>query len=363
MKITAAVARQIEGTFSLEEVELAEPNDDELLVKIVATGVCHTDLSIVEQIFPLPLPLVLGHEGSGIVERVGAKVTGYEPGDHVVLTFNCCGECNACAHKQPAYCDLYPALNFFTRRPDGSATLKDAQGDLIGGSFFSQSSFATHALTTANNTIKVPADLPLELLGPLGCGLSTGAGTVMNVLKPEPDSTIVIFGTGAVGMAALMAAKAIGAGRIVAVDRVQSRLELALELGATDIVNTAEQDLATRLQELGGVDQALDTSGVPALISAAADALKTRGKLVLLGASKEQQVTLNILPLLSGKVIRGATNGDCNPSVLIPQLVDMYLQGRFPMDRLVTFYPFYRINEAVADSYSGKTIKPILRMN
>ena len=363
MKITAAVARQIEGEFSLEELNLAEPNEDELLVKIVATGVCHTDLSVVDGVFPLPLPLVLGHEGAGVVKRVGANVTGFDPGDHVVLTFNSCGECDPCAHEHPAYCDLYPALNFSPRRADGSAILHDANGDPVGGPFFTQSSFATHALSKSNNTVKVPQDVPLELLGPLSCGLSTGAGTVMNVLKPRPDSTIAVIGTGAVGMAGLMAAKAVGAERIIAVDRVEHRLELARKLGATHLINTENQDLANALQSLGGISQCLDTSGVPTLISAAVGALRSRGRLALVGVSKEQQVTFNTLDLVSGgKVICGVVNGDCNPSVLIPQLIDMYRDGRFPMDRLAAYYSFDQINQAVADTHSGKTIKPILRM-
>lgn len=362
MRIKAAVARQIDGEFTVEPIDLVEPNDEEILVKIVATGVCHTDVAIVEQIMPLPLPLVLGHEGAGIVERVGANVTGFEPGDHVVLTFNTCGECGPCTQGHPVYCDQYPLFNFSPGRPDGSPTLYDVNGEPVGGAFFSQSSFATYALSQPRNTIKVREDVPLELLGPLSCGLSTGAGTVMNVLKPGPDTTIAVFGTGAVGMAALMAAKAMGAGRIIAVDRVESRLELARELGASELINTANQDLAAALEEMGGIDQGLDTSGAPALISTAANALKTCGTLALVGASRERQVTLTLLPLISGKVIRGVVNGDCVPSVMIPQLIDMYLAGEFPMDRLVTYYALDQINEAVADSLSGKTIKAILRM-
>ncbi|MCY4425970.1 MAG: NAD(P)-dependent alcohol dehydrogenase [Halieaceae bacterium] len=362
MKIKAAVARTVSGNFSIEDVDLADPRDEELLVKIVATGICHTDLSVVSQILPLPLPQVLGHEGAGIVERVGSDVKGIEPGDHVVLSFNYCGGCAPCTAQHLAYCDQYWFLNFNAGSTDGSATHKDANGERLGGAFLSQSSFATYALTHQRNTIKVRKDAPLELLGPLGCGLTTGAGTVLNVLKPGPETTIAIFGTGAIGMSALLAARNLDAGRIIAVDRVESRLELALELGATEVVNTAEQDLAAALEAVGGIDQGIESTGVPPVISTAADALKVRGTLALLGLSNVPQVTLNILPLISGKTIRGVAHGDCNPSVLIPQLVDSYLEGKFPMDRLSAFYPFEQINKAVADTNSGKTIKPILRM-
>jgi aryl-alcohol dehydrogenase len=361
MKITAAVAREIHGPFTVELVDLVEPNADEILVKLVATGICHTDLAIIEQIMPIPLPFVLGHEGAGIVERVGANVTGFAKGDPVVLSFSTCGHCDPCADNHPAYCAQYPLLNFYGRRPDGSATITDMSGDAIGGAFFGQSSFATWALSSPRNTIKVRADAPLELLGPLGCGFSTGAGTVMNVLKPAKKSVLAVFGTGAVGSAALMAAKAMGVERIVSIDRVESRLALACELGATDTINTAEVDLVTALAKIGGLDFAIDTSGVPALIEAAVGALKERGTCVLLGASKENEIKLNILPMISGRVIRGVVNGDCDPADLIPKLVDMYLEGTFPIDKLSAFYSLDQINEAVADSNSGKTIKPILK--
>jgi aryl-alcohol dehydrogenase len=361
MKISAAVARKIHGTFTIEEVDLVEPNADEILVKLVATGICHTDLAIIEQILPIPLPFVLGHEGAGIVERVGANVTGFAKGDPVVLAFSSCGHCDPCADSHPAYCSQYPLLNFYGRRPDGSATITDMSGEPVGGAFFGQSSFATWALSRPRDAIKVRADAPLELLGPLSCGFSTGAGTVMNVLKPGKKSVLAVFGTGAVGSAALMAAKAMGVERIVSIDRVSSRLALARELGATDTINTAKVDLVTALAEIGGLDFAIDTSGVAALIEAAVGALKERGTCALLGASKDTEIKLSILPMISGRVIRGVVNGDCNPAELIPKLIDMYLAGTFPFDKLTRFYSLEQINEAVADSNSGKTIKPILK--
>lgn len=361
MKIQAAVARQAHAELSVEDVELAEPRPDEVLVRLVATGICHTDLAIVEEIMPLPLPIVLGHEGAGIVEQVGAEVTGLAVGDPVVLTFRTCGSCAPCGSGHPSYCEQYGLLNFFNRRPDGSPTLTDADGEAIGGAFFSQSSFATYAIANQVNAIKVRGDAPLELLGPLGCGLSTGAGTVFNVLKPAPEAVLAVFGTGAVGSAALMAAKAMGVRRIVAVDRVAGRLELARSLGATDVIDTSRQDLAAALTELGGVDFAIDTSGVPKLIEAAVGALRPCGTCVLLGASHENEIRLQIMPLISGRVIRGVVNGDCRPEELIPKLVDMYMAGEFPIDRLAGFYSLDEINRAIADTTSGATIKPIIR--
>lgn len=362
MQIEAAVARNVDGAFDLERIDLADPRADEVLVRLVATGICHTDYAIIEQIMPIPLPMILGHEGAGVVERVGADVVGLAPGDHVVMTFDSCGTCEECRNGHPGYCAEYPIRNFAGGRTNGEATHRDASGERVGGAFFSQSSFATYALSRQRNTIKVRKDAPLELLGPLACGLSTGAGTVMNVLRPGAGHTLAVFGTGAVGFGAIFAAKAMGVGRIVAIDRVASRLALARETGATDVIDTSREDLAEALAALGGIDFGIDTSGVPALVRAATDALKQRGTLALLGASKQSEVTLNILPLISGKVIRGVVGGDIIPSETVPKLVDMVMDGSFPIDRLVEFYTLDRINDGLRDTLSGKTIKPILRI-
>lgn len=361
MKIQAAVAREPHGKFSIEDVELATPYADEVLVRLVATGICHTDLAIVEEIMPLPLPMVLGHEGAGVIEAVGENVKDLAVGDHVVLTFLTCGHCHPCTDGHPSYCEQYGLLNFYTRRPDGSATISTPEGDALGGAFFSQSSFATYAVANQRNAIKVRKDAPIELMGPLGCGLSTGAGTVFNVLKPEPTATLAVFGTGALGSAAILAAKALGVGKIVAIDRVASRLELARELGATDTIDTSQVDLAKALEALGGLDYAIDTSGVPKLVEAAVAALRNCGTCVLLGASHESEIKISIMPMISGKVLRGVVNGDCDPNELIPKLADMYMAGSFPIDKLSAFYSLADINQAVADSNSGKTIKPIIK--
>ena len=362
MRIEAAVAREANGQFVVEPVDLAELRPGEILVKLVGTGICHTDLAILDRLIPLPMPIVLGHEGAGYVHRVGSEVTGFAPGDPVVLTFDSCGHCHSCHEHHPSYCDRYPLLNMSTRRPDGSSTIADRDGHALASSFFGQSSFATFALTSPRNTIKVRPDAPLELLGPLGCGFSTGAGAVFNVIKPAPEATLAVIGTGAVGMAALMAAKVMGVNRIVAIDRVASRLELARELGATEAIDTTHQDLGAALKAIGGVDHAVETSGVPSLIAATVGAMKGHGACVLLGVSKDMDLKLSILPLIRGAIVRGALHGDCDPALLIPRLVDLFMEGRFPIDRLSAFYDLDSINEGVSDSISGKTIKPIVRM-
>lgn len=360
MDIKAAVVRAPHTPFVIEPVLLSAPRADEVLVKLTATGICHTDVAIIEQLVPLPMPFVLGHEGAGEVVEVGKSVTGLAKGDHVVLTYGSCGVCPACSSGHPAYCPSQPMLNFAGRRADGSPTIHDARGEAVNAVFFGQSSFATHSISPARNAIKVRRDAPLKYLGPLGCGLMTGAGTVLNVLKPGKDATFVIFGTGALGFAALFAAKLMGCRHIVAVDRVASRLATARQLGATDTIDTSTTDLDQALAEIGGSDCALDTTGVPRVVEAAVRSLKVCGQLALVGASPERSMSTDIMHMISGRVIRGVVEGDAQPETFIPFLVEKFLEGVFPIDKVAGFYPFEQINTALEAGTSGKTIKPIV---
>ncbi len=358
MDIRAAIVRQPNGPFTIESVRLDEPRSGEVLVKLVGSGICHTDLAVVEQLVPLPMPVVLGHEGAGIVERTGPGVTGLTAGDHVVVGFGSCGRCASCGGGHPAYCENFMALNFSGRRADGSSTLADDRGHPLNGAFFTQSSFATYTVAPARNTIKVRKDAPLRLLGAFGCGFMTGAGTVLNAMKPAKASTIAILGAGAVGFAAMFAARIAGCGRIIAVDRVQSQLDLAAELVDAETINTSTG--SDQLERVTDLTTIIDTTGVPRVIEAALAALAPRGVCILLGASKEPMLSVNILNMIPGREIRGVTEGDSDPATFIPYLVDAFVDGRFPIDRISRSYPFEQINEAVADASSGKTIKPVL---
>src|SRR3989454_9590365 len=254
MKITAAVVSASDQPFTLEELELDEPHDDEVLVRIIATGLCHTDLAM-RAVPIMPFPLVLGHEGAGIVERVGSQVTRVQPGDHVVLSFFTCAVCENCRKGNAAYCDrfldqFFPGVYTGTR-PDGSHFLHRGDEPVSGG-FFSQSSFGTYALARERNPIKVPRDLPIELLGPLGCGIQTGAGGVMNSLRATLGSSMVIFGVGSVGLSAVMAARAVGCTTIIGVDLKSQRLGLARPLGATHTINPAETDTGEEIRRITG---------------------------------------------------------------------------------------------------------------
>ncbi len=361
LDIRAAVLRAPNGKFHIERVQLDYPRDNEVLVKLVATGLCHTDLAVVNQILPLQMPWVLGHEGAGIVEAAGKDVTSVSVGDHVVLSFSSCGCCENCRKNNPAYCENFAAKNYGGCRGDGSYLITDTRNERIHSSFFGQSSFASYAIASARDVVKVRNDVPLKLLGPLGCGFQTGAGTVFNVLKPSANSSLAVIGAGAVGLAAIMAAKIADCREIVAVDRVASRLCLAMDLGATQVINTAETgDLSSQLKLRGGFDFVIDTTGVPHLVEAALGSLRLCGTCVLLGASKDMKITINLLDIFGGRVLTGVREGAADPQIFIPQLIEHFLSGAFPLDRLIKFYELDQINEAAADTESGVTIKAVL---
>jgi aryl-alcohol dehydrogenase len=230
--------------------------------------------------------------------------------------------------------------------------------------FFGQSSFATHAIASELNVVKVRKDVPLELLGPLGCGIQTGSGAVLNALKVHAGASFVAFGTGAVGLAAIMAARVAGATRIIAVDVNPARLQLALELGATHAINSKETDPVAEVRKLtGGADFTLECSGRAEVLRQAIDSLGTLGTCGIVGATREgTEAAFNVNDvMIPGRRIMGIVQGDVVSRTFIPQLIELFMQGRFPFDRLVKFYPFEQLNEAMADSESGVTIKPILR--
>jgi aryl-alcohol dehydrogenase len=365
MQITAAVVRSRSGPFGLETVEIEAPRAGEVLVRVVATGVCHTDMVMRDQDLPTPQPVVLGHEGAGVVERVGAGVTKVAPGDHVVMTFNSCGGCPSCRDHAPTYCHEFFPRNFVGVRPDGSTGLSK-DGETIYANIFGQSSFATYALCHERNAVKVPKDAPLEILGPLGCGVMTGAGAVMNALKVEAGRSLVVFGAGAVGLSALLAAEAAGAGPIIVVDINSARLELALELGADHALDSRAGPVVDRIREITGVGAAytLDTTANLAVMRQAVDALAPRGTCGLVGASKMgDELRLDAVALMSGgRAVRGVVEGDADPDVFIPRLIALHQAGCFPFDRLIAFYPFDAIGQAIADGEAGRVIKPVVRM-
>jgi aryl-alcohol dehydrogenase len=353
-KIEAAVLRKRRRQLTIETLEMEGPRHEEVLVRLVASGICHTDIDFLEG--SSDPPVVLGHEGAGIVEEVGKSLTTVKRGDHVVLSYQSCGHCPECLKGHPAGCESFWEANFGFSRLDGSNALEMSG---VRGHFFGQSSFATHTLATVRNLVQVPKHLPLELLAPLGCGLQTGAGTVLNSLQVTPGQSLAVFGTGAVGLAAVMAAKIAGAHPIIGVDIIPARLELALELGATQVIDGRHEDVASRIAAItgSGVDYVLEITGVPSMYQTAVKVLNPQGTLALIatpngGASWSQ-----------GRKSIGIIQGDAVPQTFIPKMIAFHEAGQFPFDRLIKFYDFHEINRAIADAKRGDTIKPVLSIS
>ncbi|CAM5208733.1 S-(hydroxymethyl)glutathione dehydrogenase/class III alcohol dehydrogenase [Oligella ureolytica] len=362
MNIQAAVTHGQGEPFKLESVQLADPKFDEIRVRIVATGVCHTDV-VARDLGIAPYPIVLGHEGSGVVDAVGAGVSNLQIGDHVVLSFAHCGRCGHCLTGHPTVCDTFNDLNFGGNMDDGSQRL--AQGEQSLATFFGQSSFATYAIVRSSNAVKVDSDVDLTLLGPLGCGIQTGAGTILNRLRPEFGSSVVVYGAGAVGLSAVMAAKIVGCQHIIAVDVHADRLALAKELGATHTFNGKEMDVVEQVKKLtgGGSHYAVETTGAPQVVKQSLNALRPLGICAIVGITPEVNLDIHNDLMAEGKSMIGVIEGDSIPRVFIPQLVAYYKAGQFPFDRLIKFYEFEQINQAFEDSASGMTIKPVLKIN
>jgi aryl-alcohol dehydrogenase/geraniol dehydrogenase (NAD+) len=352
------------GPFRIETIAVAAPREDEVLVRIVGVGVCHTDIACRDG-FPIPTPVVLGHEGSGVVEAVGSKVKRIRVGDHVVLAFNSCGACHACEHEHPAACAQFLAFNFGGARMSDGSTPLSQDGKPLHGVFFGQSSFASHAIAREINTVVVSATLPLELLGPLGCGIMTGAGTTLNSLNLQPEQSLAIFGAGTVGLSALLGARAIGANKVYVVEPSSKRRALASELGATRTFDPRDgNDLvaAVKAASGGGVDRAIDTTALPAVIGQAINCILPGGVIALVGIpAPDAQIPLTLLDLLVKNVtLQPVVEGDANPQAFVPKLLALYAQGKFPFDRLITKFPFAHINQAIEAAERGEVVKPVL---
>jgi aryl-alcohol dehydrogenase len=364
LSITAAIANAPQDPFEIATCELGDPQLGEVLVRVHACGICHTDMAVKLQHIPIPMPKVLGHEGAGIVEKVGPGVTRLRPGDHVLMSFGSCGECSNCRDGALGYCDHFRDINLFGKRTGGSALTRN--GKEVGGHFFAQSAFATHAIATTRNVVKVDDDLPLELIAPLGCGIQTGMGTVMHVLRPPAGTSIAVFGAGAVGLSAIIAAAIVGCSTIIAVDIVPERLRMALELGATHVVSGLSDNPMAEIVELtrGGAHFSLDTTGVPAVVANSINCLRARGVNAQVAAPSRGTMYAAEASVVVGRgiTIRGVVEGDANPQLFIPRMIGFFRDGRLPLDKFVKTYPLEKINEAVGDLESGRVVKPVLVM-
>jgi aryl-alcohol dehydrogenase len=343
MRIRAALVETAGGPFTIRDVDLEPPRPDEVLVRITAAGICHTDLTMRRRWPARISPMVFGHEGAGVVEAVGDAVTTVTVGDSVALSYRSCGGCALCRGGHPAYC-LLSDLNMRGTRSDGSSPLNSGD-ERVFGNFFGQSSFATHVLAYESNIVRMPAGLSPSVAAPLGCSVQTGAGTVLNVLRPSPGDTVAVFGAGSVGLSAVMAAVSLGC-EVIAVDPVPARRELAVALGASGTDPTS-------------ADHAIDTTGRADVIDRALGLLRRRGTLALVGLGGKAEIDIMTV-MYNGLRIRGVIEGDAAPATFLPQLVDLHRLGRLPVERLVTEYPFDDIETAASDAAAGKVVKPVL---
>ena len=364
MKIKAAVAYERDAPFVIKEVYLDEPKDTEILVKMAGCGIRHAD-PFVKENGPTELPAVFGHEGSGVVERVGRAVTMVEPGDHVVFCSYSCGICEFCLSGRPALCARADEVDFGGIYADGTKRLKDENGTELS-CFFGQSSFATYVVADQRSAVRVSRYVDITMLGPLGCGFQTGAGSVLNVLNPVMGNTIAVFGCGSVGLAAVMAAKLSGCSAIIGIDTVQKKLDVAKELGATHIINGKdESDLLSCLLDITkgrGLDFTFDTIGDESLLAVAIDSLRRGGTCGTVASTGNKIIGIKFVSLMGeSKRLIGIVQGDSIPWLFIPKLIEFYKEGRFPFDKLIKYYDFEDINKAMEDAHHGLVIKPVLR--
>lgn len=365
MQATAAVLNGPNEAFSIENVAVADPQAGEILVRIAAVGVCHTDLVVATGMMGNAFPSVLGHEGAGIVEKVGEGVTSVVPGDKVLLTFNSCGKCPRCSEGEPAYCWKFVPLNMICAREDGSSRLSKGDGSVVADNFFGQSSFASYAIANERNVLKVDADADLALLAPLGCGIQTGAGAVIRSLEARSGQSLVVLGGGAVGLSAVMGGVIAGCSPIIVIEPQESRRALALELGATDVIDPAAGDTAEAVRAIvaTGADLAVDTSGNAAALERAIAMMAVRGKLALVGVPGAPDAMLSV-PIIQwitiGGTVRGVIEGDSDIETFLPDLIAHAKAGRLPLEKFVKTYPFDQINQAIEDAHSGKCVKVVL---
>jgi aryl-alcohol dehydrogenase len=360
--IRAWVADTPARGLTLETLDLDEIRPGEVLVRVAAVGVCHTDIAYTDGSRPTaPFPLVAGHEGAGVIAAVGEATEGIAIGDRVLMSFSSCGGCRGCLAGRPARCASFRELNSGFGGPGSGGRLTRPNGEKVSAGFFGQSSFADHALTSVRNLVRVPDDVPLHLAAPFGCGIQTGAGAVLNALRVQPGDALLVTGTGAVGMSAVMAARAAGAAVIVAVDPVESRRTLALTLGATHALDPADVAGGALGKMRVPLDFAIDTSGRPEMIRAAVAAVHSEGVVVLIAAGRAGAVAdIPLRDLIVGRQVRGAVEGDSVPQLLIPRLLELWRAGQFPVEALVSTFAATELDEAMRAMKLGHVVKPVV---
>lgn len=360
--VRGAVLYNFGEPLRVESVRLRDPRPNEVVVKMVASGVCHSDLSVQQGKLPVPPPVLLGHEGAGIVEEVGKEVTGLAPGDHVVLAWvQSCGQCAYCIGGEGHLCDV--AIKALMA---GEETAFESQGVAISR-MAGVASFAERTLVRASACVKIPNDVPLDKACLVGCGVMTGVGAVTNTAKVRPGQTVAVFGCGGVGLNVVQGAVLCGAGRIIAVDRVQKKLQWAREFGATDIIDAQQvSDVSEAIRSLTGglgVDFAFEVIGLPEVIVQAFLSVRRGGKVVVVGVPGfDQTVSLPAAPIpLEEKAVLGSLYGSANMRRDMPKLLELYMQKRLKLDELISRrISLEQVNEAFAAMEAGEVARSVI---
>ena len=362
-QIKAAVFTETSGKHTeILDLLLADPGPREIVIKVKACGICHTDIGVADY---LARPSVLGHEAAGEIVELGADVTGFSIDDRVVATFSSCMNCSTCIDdNNPAYCLTHIERNFDGVQPSGRHSLEDPGGKIVLGSFFQQSGFADYALVQMDNIVKIPDDLSYEMAAPLGCGIQTGAGAVINSFGAKKEQSIVIFGVGAVGLSAVMAAHHIGCDPIIAVDLDSKRLELARQFGAHHVFQKTPENFAETVKTLtnGGAHFTLEGTGNTEVFAHAVNCLRpggTCGTLAYVGEFGKPVQHPGGFAFMDTHHM-GIIEGHSVPSEFIPKLARMNLDGQLGYDRLITTYRFDDINDALDDCHNMSVVKPVL---
>ncbi|HEX3759470.1 MAG TPA: NAD(P)-dependent alcohol dehydrogenase [Kofleriaceae bacterium] len=358
----AAILREPAGRFAIERVELDELRRDEVLIRNEASGICHTDLLARER---LALPAVLGHEGAGVVEAVGAAVTRVRVGERVALSYPWCGTCPRCDAGEPYLCARHMQLAFGGTRLDGSRPVA-LGGRAISSAFFQQSSFASRCIALERAVVPVDAPQPSSLLAAIPCGVQTGAGAVLNSLAISARHSLAVFGVGAVGMSAIMAGSLVNAHPLIAIDVLPERLVLARELGASHTLDARTGEIARQIRDIvrDGVDATLETSGNEQALNDAIAGLASGGTCgMVIAPHLGQNYPFSPSEVFTRAArLLGIIQGSAVPRLFLPKLLELHARGRFPFDRMVKYYELDAINDAIADTQAGRTIKPVLIM-
>lgn len=364
----AAVLYEAGQPLKVEEVELDEPQENEILIKLEAVGVCHTDLSFMKGEMPCPVPIVVGHEGCGIVDKVGPGVTSVQPGDKVItmVSFSC-GKCRYCAEGRPTMCVENLMIMMMAELPFFKGK-RIRKGDQQIAQLFGLGSFAEYCVVHERAAIKVRPDAPSDVVCLMGCGITTGIGSAVNTGKVRPGDSVVVYGVGGVGLAALMGAKLAGAGNIIAVARSANKLEMARELGADHVINPNEvEDPVAKVKELTGglgADVAIEAAGVAGVMQQAFASIHNGGICVIAGmAPMTDTVTFMPFEFLLGKTIKGTVQGDIIASVEVPKYVDMFMAGKLPIDKLITrTFSLDQVNEAFEALENKQVLRSVIKI-